>query len=105
MVSQVVAADGRRIPADSLERIERLDDTVFAALAGDAAALEAAGNAWRDARESIDARLLDEARQHYVRHARSRWQRSQSRPEKSLTVGFAALEVLDLLEGDLAPAA
>jgi hypothetical protein len=96
-VSCVVAADGQRIPSESLDRLERLDDTVFAALAGDAAALERLREAWREAAAEIEAPLLAETRRHYLDRAQSRWARSQTTSCERLTVGFAALEVLALL--------
>lgn len=96
--SHVVAADGRRIPRESLERLESLDDTVFAALSGDAAALETVRAAWREATREIDPELLDEARRHYLDRAKSRWRRSQRSSSDRLTLGFAALEVLALLD-------
>lgn len=102
VVALVVSADGRRIPGESLERIEQLDDTVFAALGGDAGALDQAAHAWREAQRSIDRRLLDEAREHYARRARSRWRQSQRRPAERLADGFAALEILGLLGCDAA---
>ncbi|TWU00697.1 hypothetical protein Pla108_16490 [Botrimarina colliarenosi] len=98
-VSHVVAPDGRRIPFDSLERLEQLDDTVFAALSGDPAALETVRAAWREASGSVDAALLNETRQHYIDRAQSRWRRSQQSPSDRLTLGFAALEVLAMLDG------
>lgn len=101
-VSLVVGADGRRIPGESLEQLERLDDTVFAALGGDARALDEASQAWREAQQSVDQRLLDEARQHYLQRARSRWLKSQRRPSERLADGFAALEILGLLGCDAA---
>ncbi|QDT67184.1 hypothetical protein MalM25_00810 [Planctomycetes bacterium MalM25] len=97
LVSHVVAADGQRIPSDSLDRLEQLDDTVFAALSGDAGALDEAAEAWREAQAAVDNGLLNETRAHYVRRARSRWRRSQKRPGEQLAVGFAALEILGLL--------
>ncbi|MEO0530492.1 MAG: hypothetical protein AAF266_07925 [Planctomycetota bacterium] len=96
--SHVVTAEGQRIPSESLERLERLDDTVFAALAGDPGALDAAAEAWREASDAIDPGLLDDTRQHYVRRARSRWQQAKRRPGEQLAVGFAALEILRLLD-------
>jgi hypothetical protein len=96
--SHVVTGDGQQISCESLERLERLDDTVFAALSGDAAALEAVRKQWREASRAIDAALLDETREHYLDRARSRWRRSQESPSDRLTLGFAALEVLALLD-------
>ncbi|MEN0110234.1 MAG: hypothetical protein AAF805_05885 [Planctomycetota bacterium] len=94
----VVVAGGRPISRDALERLEALDDTVFDALDGDAAALDRAEAAWRDADRRIDPRLLEESRQQYVARARSRWRRSQRRGGSDrLARGFAALEVLRLL--------
>lgn len=101
-VSQVVGADGRRIPGDSLEQLEQLDDTVFAALGGDAHALDEAARAWHEAQTSVDPRLLDESRREYVRRARSRWRGSQRQPAERLATGFAALEILGLLSNDAA---
>lgn len=101
-VSQVVSADGRRIPGESLERLERLDDTVFAALGGDAKALNEASKAWQEAQAAVDQRLLNETRRHYVQRARSRWHGSQRRPAERLGSGFAALEILGLLGSDAA---
>lgn len=99
--SRVVSSDGAAISDESLERLERLDDTVFAALRGDAGALDEAGRAWRDAAAHVDARLIQQAREVYVRRARSRWRRSLQRPEERITLGFAAQEILSLL-GDRA---
>lgn len=96
--SHVVTVDGRQISCESLERLERLDDTVFAALSGDAGALEAVRKQWREASRAVDAALLDETRRHYVDRARSRWRRSQESLSERLTLGFAALEVLSLLD-------
>lgn len=95
-MSRVVASDGRRIPRESLERLERLDDAVFGALRGDAGALEEASEAWREALRTVDERLLDETREHYVRRARSRFRTSQQQADERLTVGFAALEIMGL---------
>lgn len=94
----VVTAEGQRIPIESLEHLEQLDDTVFAALSGDALALDAAAMAWRNASETIEPTLLDETRRHYVRRARSRWRHAKQRPREQLAVGFAALEILRLLD-------
>jgi hypothetical protein len=96
-VSCIVAGDGQRIPRESLDRLERLDDTVFAALAGDAGALERLREAWREAAVGVEAPLLAETRKHYLDRAKSRWARSQTTAAERLTVGFAALEVLALL--------
>lgn len=96
--TRVVSDDGRRIPCDTLDRLEQLDDTVFAALSGDAQALDAAATAWQEARQEIDDRLLDQTRRHYIDRARSRWNKAQTQPEQRLAVGFAALEILDLLD-------
>lgn len=95
--SHVVTAGGRRIPAESLERLERLDDTVFAALSGDAGALDKAAAEWRAAAETLDPGLLNETRAHYLKRAESRFKCSQESAEEKLTVGFAALEILGLL--------
>lgn len=94
--SHVVTAGGRQISCESLESLERLDDTVFAALSGDAAALEELRKLWRETSHAVDADVLDETRRHYVDRAQSRWRRSQESHSERLTLGFAALEVLAL---------
>lgn len=94
----VVGAKGEAIAPDALDRLEQLDDTVFAALNGDAHALDELAIRWREALRSVDAALVAESKQEYVRQARSAWKRSVKQPASRLASGFAALELLELLD-------
>ncbi|MGL4513201.1 MAG: hypothetical protein ACRCT8_08930 [Lacipirellulaceae bacterium] len=94
---RVVCAWGEEIAPATLERLERLDDAVFAALRGDAAALDEAVYQWRDAVTRIDPRLLEASREVYHERAASHWCASRERPDASLPQAFAALEILALV--------
>lgn len=98
LAGNVVVAGGQAIPPEDLETIERLDDTIFAALEGDAQALDSAAGEWRAANQTIDPSLLDESRRQYERRAKTIWRRYERRPDQGLATGFAALEILGLLE-------
>lgn len=89
---------GTEIAGRVLERLEELDDTIFAALEGDAEALDRSRILWSDVRREIDEPLLAESRAQYARHARNIWDASRSNPEESLARAFAALEVLGLVD-------
>ncbi len=93
---RVVSPLGQSIPADDLEQLEQLDDTVFAALDGDAEALDSVARRWRAAVRSLDKELIKQSREQYLRKAKSVWRRSTSKPALRLSNGFAALELLEL---------
>jgi hypothetical protein len=93
----VVGACGEEIAPATLERLERLDDAVFAALRGDADALDQAVGEWREARTRIDPRLLDASREVYHERAAAQWRATRERPDTSLPAAFAALEILALI--------
>lgn len=78
-------------------RLEELDDAVFAALRGDAAALDRSGKLWRQMVREIEAPLLDESRSQYLRHAEKVWTECQANTLESLPRAFAAIEVMTLL--------
>ena len=81
-----------------LQRLEELDDMVFAALDGNADALDRElTNCGRTSPRELDPPLVAESQAQYARHARSVWDASRSNPEASLTRAFAALEVLGLV--------
>lgn len=88
---------GAEIAGAALERLEELDDMVFAALDGDADALDRAHELWPNVARELDPPLVAESQAQYARHARSVWDASRSNPEASLTRAFAALEVLGLV--------
>lgn len=68
--SRVVSARGELIAPHVLDRLEQLDDALFAALAGDEAAIACFDRRWRSAIEDTPAELIDDTRRHYLRHAR-----------------------------------
>ncbi|TWT47328.1 hypothetical protein [Botrimarina hoheduenensis] len=69
---RVVTQRGQTIAPPVLERLEELDDALFAALDGDPAALDGFIRQWKAARGSTPDELLEDSRRHYVRHARAR---------------------------------
>ena len=95
--TRYVGAAGEAIPTPVIERLERLDDVVFAALSGDADALNEAPARWREALRTISPELLETTRAEYLRRAGTQWNESIRSPAARLTKGFAALEILDLL--------
>lgn len=99
---RVVGTRGESIPPETLDRLEQLDDTVFAVLGGDPSALDQLANRWREAVQTVDARLVDESRREYIRQARSLWKRSKRQPTVQLPKTFAALELLEVLSEDVA---
>lgn len=86
------------IAQSALERLEELDDTIFAALDGDADALNKSRDMWSDAVQKVGGPLLAESQAQYARHAREVWDASHSRPKQSLAHAFAALEVLGMVD-------
>ncbi len=96
----VSSADGLEVGSAALERLEELDDTIFAALDGDAEALDRSRMLWYDVRQEIDSPLLDESQAQYARRARTVWDAACDTPEDSLARAFAALEVLGMVEQD-----
>lgn len=99
---RVVSPGGQSISPEALEQIEQLDDTVFAALGGDAEALDRVGRRWRAAVRSLDTDLINQSRKEYVRKAKSIWRQSTGMPSARLSEGFVALELLELLGDDAA---
>lgn len=93
----VSCADGHAIESDVLDLLEELDDAIFAALDGDAEALDRSLALWRSARDGIHRPLVEESRRQYTRRAESIWQASQTNPGESLAQAFAAQEVLGLV--------
>lgn len=94
----VSGATGLEIGAAALERLEELDDAIFAALQGDPEALDRSRKLWRGVAREVAAPLVAESGAHYARQARTVWDATHSSPERSLARAFAALEVLGLIE-------
>lgn len=91
----VSTPDGAAIEQDLLEKLEDLDDAIFAAIDGDPEALDNARHLLLTAEIDIDGFLLEEAREQYARRAEAVWQAErQTAHGESLAKSFAALEVL-----------
>jgi hypothetical protein len=82
-----------------IARLEWLDDLMFAAIDGDAAALEAATEAWREALVELGAEVVEESRRQYLRCAHGVWHALRFEPEHPPEKIFAAIEVISLLSG------
>ncbi len=93
----VECANGRLIDERDLHRLEELDDAIFAALEGDADALDRSSELWRALSAEAPPALLEESREQYIRHAETVFARSRRMPQDTLGLGFAALEVLALM--------
>jgi hypothetical protein len=83
-----------------LERLERLDDLVFDAIAGKAGAFQRLKELWPQFCEDLDDPLLAESREHYLRHALGAWgQHSKPDGVRDPDAAVRLLEVLCLLFG------
>ncbi|MEX2316951.1 MAG: hypothetical protein WD669_07355 [Pirellulales bacterium] len=80
-------------------RLEWLDDLMFAAIDGDATALQEASDAWRKLRDELGADTVEESRQQYLRCAQGVWHSLRFQPNHSPEKVFAAIEVISLLTG------
>ena len=78
-------------------RLESLDDLIFAAIDGDAAALEGAADAWHRAVSELGQDTLEETRRQYLRHAQSVWDALRRQPIQPPNRIFAAIEIIGLL--------
>lgn len=80
-----------------IRRLEELDDNVFAALDGDAAALDRSLRLWHAVTAELEPEDVAESREQYLRRAETVWNESRSDPVGSLPRAFAAIEVMTLL--------
>ncbi|MGI9458297.1 MAG: hypothetical protein ACR2NU_17180 [Aeoliella sp.] len=97
---EISCAAGDVIANDVLDQLEALDDTIFAALDGDADALDRARSLLVSAHRDLHGHLFEESRRQYARRAKSVWRTYLDNPGESLTSAFAALEVLELVSDD-----
>ncbi|REK10926.1 MAG: hypothetical protein DWQ37_15955 [Planctomycetota bacterium] len=92
-----LAARLARQPPEVLELLERIDDLVFAAISGDAQALEELEALWPVAAAELDPDLVEQTREQYLRCALSIYVDSDGseaeRPERAVS----AVEVLCVL--------
>ncbi|QDU58775.1 hypothetical protein [Aeoliella mucimassa] len=89
--------NGLEIGGAALEQLEELDDAIFAALDGDATALDRLSDLWHTVHREVDTPFVAESRAEYTRQARRVLDSALKLPENSLGRGFAALEVLGLV--------
>jgi hypothetical protein len=80
-----------------IARLEWLDDLMFAAIDGDAAALQAAADAWHKTRSELGADTLEESRQQYLRCAQDLWHSLRYEAHQAPHKVFAAIEMISLL--------
>ncbi len=85
--------------ADIVARLEMLDDVIFAAIEGDAVAMEQAADAWHAALDELGPAAVDESRREYLRHARTVWETLCHQPNHPPHKLFAAIEIISLLAG------
>lgn len=89
--------DGSQLPTEVVERLEALDDVIFAAIDGNARALQDACFAWETAVRDLGWEVVEESRQQYLRCAQSIWDESRRHPDDSPHYPFAAIEIIGLL--------
>lgn len=80
-----------------LARLEMLDDLMFAAIEGDATALETVIETWHKSLEELGPEVLEESRTQYLRRAQSVWNELRNQPNHPPHKVFAAIEVISLL--------
>ena len=77
--------------------LEELDDVVFSAVRGDAAALDQAQQLWPRVVAAIGWELIEESREQYLRFAIDVTQRYEADAARRPEHAIAALEVISLL--------
>ncbi|HID77947.1 MAG TPA: hypothetical protein EYP56_18370 [Planctomycetaceae bacterium] len=81
-----------------IAELEQLDDLVYDAIDGDAAALERLKALWPELRRQLPDALLEESREQYVRYAVSVWeQQAGQAPNRRPACALPALDILSLL--------
>ena len=85
--------------ADIVARLEMLDDVIFAAIDGDAVAMEKAADAWHATWTNWGRPSVDESRREYLRHAQNVWETLCHQPNHPPHKLFAAIEIISLLAG------
>jgi hypothetical protein len=82
---------------DVIAHLEALDDVIFAAIDGDPAALQGAGQAWQQAIAELGSDAIEETRRQYLRHAQGVWESLRHQEAQPPHKIFAAIEVIGLL--------
>jgi hypothetical protein len=86
-----------------VERLGELDDVVFEAIAGRAAAVERLPTLWTEVLQAVGPDLVDESRQAYLRHAMAKWQEcAEAEPTRNPRLAITLMDVLAILLDDRA---
>ena len=99
------AVPGPPLPTRPLDResreawalVESLDDAMFAAISGDAAAMALARDLWLCAVRVLNQELVDESREHYLRFAVEAARRFECSEVRDPAKAMVAVEVIELL--------
>ncbi|HEV7223875.1 MAG TPA: hypothetical protein VGN42_14300 [Pirellulales bacterium] len=88
---------GSQCPA-AMEHLERLDDTVFEAIAGKPGALDELRQLWPDVLARLGPELIEESREQYLRHALRVWRDCLEGDQiRNPSLAVAAMDVVCLL--------
>jgi len=88
---------GSQCPA-AMEHLERLDDTVFEAIAGKPGALDELRQLWPDVLARLGSELIEESREQYLRHALRVWRDCLEGDQiQNPSLAVAAMDVVCLL--------
>jgi len=84
----------------TMDSLQQLDDTVFAAFEGDSGALEALKALWPEMLSQLDPKIVNESREAFLQRALATWNNDNSNV-RNLEKAAVALDVLALLFGDI----
>lgn len=85
----------------TVEALELLDDTVFAALSGSETALDRLKQLWPTTLAKLGPSQLNESREHYIRRALATYRKCNSEPDKQDAARAQhAIEVVCALFGE-----
>jgi hypothetical protein len=88
---------GSQCPA-AMEHLERLDDTVFEAIAGKPGALDELRTLWPEVLAHLGPELIEESREQYLRHALRVWRECLEGDQiRNPSLAVAAMDVVCLL--------
>ena len=90
-------APTQSLAEDVIERLEALDDVIFAAIDGDPDALDSAAATWQCTLSELGPETLEESRQQYLRFAKSVWEANREHRDNAPAHPFAAIEIIGIL--------
>ena len=100
--SEVLGVNSPRV----VEQLERLDDTIFEAIAGKRESLEVLRDLWPETLRMLGPELVEESKAQYIRHALSVWNQCvQGEMIRRPSVAIAVMEVLEIVLGESPDAA